>query len=233
MIRFIEKTISNLKGSAYHIDNTLTTVAFFGILLQRVVMAIRGILTSPFLRQSGGMLFRGKQVVLLGKKKIKLGKGATLSDNSGINANVKTFVTIGDNFSLGERSLIEGYGVMTSLGESLIIGDNVGIAANSLLSVRGNVAIGNDVIIGPYFSLHSENHNFSDRDMPIRLQGVTRKDVIIEDDVWIGAKVTVLAGVVIRKGSVIAAGSVVTKSTTKYGVYAGVPAKFIKERIND
>ncbi len=110
------------------------------------------------------------------------------------------------------------------------MGNNVGIASNSLLSIRGKVTIGDDVIIGPYFSLHSENHNFNDYKLPIRMQGVTRDDVVIEDDVWIGAKVTVLAGVTIRKGSVIAAGSVVTKDTNQFGVYGGVPAKLIKER---
>ncbi|MFW6769188.1 acyltransferase [Leuconostoc citreum] len=230
MIKEIEKIITKLKGTPYIIDNNLTLFAFFGILLKRTVMLLRGILTQPFFLESGPLFFRGKRVFLTGKKKIKLGKGVTLSDYSGINANVKNFVTIGDNFSLGERSFIEGFGVMTDLGNEITIGNNVGIAANGLISVRGNITIGDDVIIGPYFSLHSENHNFSDRVNPIRLQGVTRKNVIIENDVWIGAKVTVLAGVTIKRGSVIAAGSVVTKDTTEYGIYGGVPAKFIKER---
>lgn len=230
MIKIIEKAITKLKGSQYIIDNNMTFFAFLGILFQRINMLVRGILTKPFLLESGLLFFRGKKVSLSGKKKIKIGKGVTLADYSGINANVKKIVSIGDNFSLGERSFIEGFGVMTDLGNEITIGNNVGIASNSLISVRGNITIGDDVIIGPYFSLHSENHNFSDRVNPIRMQGVTRKNVIIEDDVWIGAKVTVLAGVTIKKGSVIAAGSVVTKDTTEFGIYGGVPAKFIKER---
>lgn len=230
MVKIIEKLISNLKGSPYHIDSALRSGAFFWILWQRLIMVIRGKIASLFLLEAGGMFFKGKSVSLRGKRKIKIGKGVTLSNYSRIDANVKQFVTIGDNFSLGEGSLIEGYGVITDLGESITIGNNVGIAANSLLSVRGKVTVGNDVIIGPYFSLHSENHNFDIRDVPVRLQGVTRQNVVIEDDVWIGAKVTILAGVTIKRGSIIAAGSVVTKSTTEFGVYGGVPAKFIKER---
>jgi acetyltransferase-like isoleucine patch superfamily enzyme len=43
------------------------------------------------------------------------------------------------------------------------------------------------------------------------LQGGISKPVIIEDNVWIGARVSILCGVTIREGSIIAAGSVVVK----------------------
>ncbi|MBR1536811.1 MAG: hypothetical protein IJ630_07725 [Treponema sp.] len=48
---------------------------------------------------------------------------------------------------------------------------------------------------------------------------------------WIGANVTILDGVTVASGCVLAAGSVVTKSTEPNGVYAGVPARRIKERV--
>ncbi len=54
------------------------------------------------------------------------------------------------------------------------------------------------------------------------------RDVIIEEDVWIGCKVTLLAGVTIGRGSTVAAGAVVTKSMPPYCICGGVPAKFIK-----
>lgn len=54
------------------------------------------------------------------------------------------------------------------------------------------------------------------------------KDVIIEEDCWIGVNVTLLPGVVIRRGTTVAAGAVVTKSTPPYSVCAGVPCRFIK-----
>ena len=57
---------------------------------------------------------------------------------------------------------------------------------------------------------------------------VLMKDIIVEDDVWVGANSIILKGVTLKKGSVIAAGSVVTKSTTPFSLYAGNPAKFIK-----
>lgn len=54
------------------------------------------------------------------------------------------------------------------------------------------------------------------------------KDVIIEEDCWVGVNVTLLPGVVIRRGSTIAAGAVVTKSTPPYSLSAGVPCRFLK-----
>ena len=90
------------------------------------------------------------------------------------------------------------------------------------------IEIGNDVIIGPGVSLFSENHNYERSDKLIRLQGETRKAIVIEDDVWIGANATILAGVHIGIHSVIGAGAVVTKDIPSNSVYAGNPARSIK-----
>ncbi len=54
------------------------------------------------------------------------------------------------------------------------------------------------------------------------------RDVIVEEDVWLGANVTLLSGVTIGRGSTVAAGAIVTKSMPPYCVCGGVPAKFIK-----
>ncbi len=56
------------------------------------------------------------------------------------------------------------------------------------------------------------------------------RDIIIEDDVWIGANAMILRGARVGKGSVIAAGSVVTKDVEPYCIYGGVPAKKIRHR---
>lgn len=54
------------------------------------------------------------------------------------------------------------------------------------------------------------------------------KDVIVNEDCWIGCNVTLLAGAHIGRGSIVAAGAVVNKSTPPYAVIGGVPAKVIK-----
>ena len=58
------------------------------------------------------------------------------------------------------------------------------------------------------------------------------QDVIICDDVWIGANVTVLKGVNIGCGSIVAAGEVVTKNIPPYSIAGGVPARVIKDRFS-
>ena len=57
------------------------------------------------------------------------------------------------------------------------------------------------------------------------------KDVIIENDVWIGANVTILAGVHVGRGVTIAAGAVVNKDIPPYCIAGGVPAKPIKYKM--
>ena len=54
------------------------------------------------------------------------------------------------------------------------------------------------------------------------------KDVVVEEDVWVGCNVTLLAGVTIGRGSTVAAGAVVSKSMPPYCICGGIPAKFIK-----
>lgn len=65
-----------------------------------------------------------------------------------------------------------------------------------------------------------------------KLEGVSKGDIIIDDDVWIGFRSTILSDVHIGQGAVIAAGSVVTKDVPPYAIVAGVPARVIKYRFS-
>lgn len=58
------------------------------------------------------------------------------------------------------------------------------------------------------------------------------KDVVVEEDVWIGARVTLLAGVTVGRGAIVAAGAVVSSDVKPYSIVGGVPAKFIKYKWN-
>ncbi len=61
---------------------------------------------------------------------------------------------------------------------------------------------------------------------------VTKGDVIIENDVWLGNRVTIMSGVRIGNGAVVAANSTVVKEIGDYEVWGGNPAKRIKERFS-
>lgn len=64
-------------------------------------------------------------------------------------------------------------------------------------------------------------------------QGESKFQVIIGNDVWIGAHVLILGGVTIGDGAVIGAGSVVTKDVKPYSIVGGNPAKEIRKRFDD
>jgi acetyltransferase-like isoleucine patch superfamily enzyme len=110
------------------------------------------------------------------------------------------------------------------------IGRNTSINQNCIIDGTGGIYIGNDVRIAPYVILNSVDHEFTDKDTPIRLQAYVGGKITIEDDVWIGANVIVNKGVTIGKGSVIGAGSVVTKDIPPFSIAVGVPCKVIRNR---
>lgn len=124
-------------------------------------------------------------------------------------------ISAGDNFYIGKFSQIEC---------DAEIGDNV-MLANSV------------ALVGRY------DHNYSEIGVPIRLaERIRNKDykwkglnekVIIESDVWIGYGSIILSGVRVGQGSIIAAGSVVTKDVETYSIYAGNPARKIKDRFEN
>ena len=60
----------------------------------------------------------------------------------------------------------------------------------------------------------------------------TRGDVVIGNDVWIGAEALVMSGVRIGNGAVIGARAVVTKDVPPYAIVAGVPAKVVRMRFD-
>ncbi|MBQ7857969.1 MAG: hypothetical protein IJ351_04945 [Oscillospiraceae bacterium] len=109
------------------------------------------------------------------------------------------------------------------------MGDRSSFGAYSVLG--GNTVVGNDVMIGREFMTIPRNHIIDDPDIPMIQQGFTpNSKIIIDDDVWIGARVTILANVHVHSHSVIAAGAVVTKDVPEYAVVGGVPARVIRYR---
>ena len=63
-------------------------------------------------------------------------------------------------------------------------------------------------------------------------EALSKGDIVVEDDVWIGCNCTILSGVRIGRGAVIAAGAVVTKDVAPYSIVGGNPAKHIKYRFS-
>ncbi|TXH79578.1 MAG: acyltransferase [Rhizobium sp.] len=113
---------------------------------------------------------------------------------------------------------------------SISIGDHVSFNEYTILLGRGGISIGDSVRIAAHAMIVSFDHNFDDVSQPIRLQGVTEKPIVIEDDVWIGAGAKILGGSHVAKGCVIGANAVVKGKTEPYGIYVGAPARLLKRR---
>lgn len=229
--KIIEIIISKIKKTDYKLQYKFTFSDLFRIVIPKGFALLRGALfIKPFIKKSQGFIFAETGAKIRFANKLKLGKGTLLKEDSLINALSYEGVTIGDNFSLGERAVIECTGTLNDVGKELIVGNNVGINRDCYIAVRGKVTIGNDVIFGPGVKIFSENHNYDDIDIAIKDQGVTHADVTLGDDIWIGANTIILPGVTIGSGSILAAGCVVNKDVEPYTIVGGIPAKKIKER---
>jgi acetyltransferase-like isoleucine patch superfamily enzyme len=126
------------------------------------------------------------------------------------------FLTVGQNFTLGDFASIE-------------------------VGMSDPVYIGSDVSMARYSYIRSANHNFSSMMIPIRKQGHTAKkinfqgkifSIVIEDDVLIGAFSVILSGTHIGRGSVIAAGSVLSGRFPEFSIIVGNPARAVGNRRN-
>ena len=127
---------------------------------------------------------------------------------------------------MGENTAIQS-GVHISTPEKFVIGSNCHIARRVFITAGGGVRIGNWVGVGPDAKIWSVNHRYTDPDVPWIAQGWTYKEVVIDDDVWIGASAFIMPGVHIGHGALISAHTVVMKSVPAYAVMAGNPGRLI------
>ena len=110
-------------------------------------------------------------------------------------------------------------------GDYITIGDNVVINRRCYLDGRIGLTLGNNISISPEVYLISMEH---DPDSPVF--ATKGGPVIIEDNVWIGARAIITPEITIGEGAVIGVGAVVTKSIKPYRIAVGVPAREIRDR---
>lgn len=119
---------------------------------------------------------------------------------------------------------------------AVIQGSRVRIGRRSGVGLRARIStschIGDCVMMGPEVMIYSLNHRFRDADRPMMDQGNAEdRIVVIEDDVWIGARVILLPGVRVGSGSVVAAGAVVSRDVPPGVIVAGNPAQVVGPRV--
>lgn len=162
---------------------------------------------------------------------IEIGKNVTFADNLSLNKCV-----FGSNIKIGQYSYLDNvkYGnysynaarcsiLNCEIGNfcSIAIGVNIGLGIHPLNSF---------VSTSPaFYSVHRQcGSTFADKQYFDETG-----NVVIGNDVWIGANAVILDNVKIGDGSVIAANSVVNRDVPSFAIVGGSPAKIIKYRFND
>ena len=224
--RLINHTVSLMKGERFELDPQIPLGYLLSFFLNKGWMCICGMwklrtMKRVFVHYSSTIKCRSR---IYSMQNLSIDRGCY------IDALSLKGISCGNNVSIGKYTTIECTGTLKSLGKGLKVGSRVGLGTHGFFGCAGGIEIGDDTIFGNYVSLHSENHNFQDRNIPIRLQGVKRKGIIIGKDCWIGAKVTILDGTVIGDGCIVAAGAVVRGYIPPYSIIGGIPAKVIKSR---
>jgi maltose O-acetyltransferase len=111
---------------------------------------------------------------------------------------------------------------LVEIGEHVSI--NRGVQFFSGFKERYRVIIGNHVYIAPDVGFFAAGHDI--RDLSQHVGG----DIVVSDNVWIGARAILLPGVTIGENSIVGAGSVVTQDVPANRIAVGNPARVIRER---
>jgi len=122
--------------------------------------------------------------------------------------------------TIATTELVADGGVL-EIGARSYINYGCSIGATQLVRIGPNCNIGTYTIL--------IDNDFHRLEPERRLERPESAPIILEENVWLGARVIVLRGVTIGRDSVIGAGSVVTKDIPARSVAAGVPAKIVKQ----
>lgn len=161
-----------------------------------------------------------------GKSMIKIGK-SRIAKSACLDVEKGGTITIGDNCEVRHHAVLE---VSGRYNGTITIGDHCVIGIGNWMQGSGRIVIGDDVIIGPYTSIVSTNHKYDNADIPVAKQPLEIGEVIIGNDVWIGANAVIATNVTIGSHSIIGANSFVNKNVPPYSIVAGTPARLIKKR---
>ena len=177
-------------------------------------------LNTILLRVYGKVSVRGpKRSLRIGRRVVFLG-----------DAIMVTSWEYDDFIELHDNVIIEHACYLNAHFGSVKIGRNSFVGIGAVIQGMGSVIIGEDVLLGPGTKIFSSDHPVGMNEVPRRFIKEQAAQILIGDDVWIGADSIVLKGSSITSGSVIAAASIVRGKLDERGLYGNqqVLAKIIR-----
>ncbi|MGI8692087.1 MAG: acyltransferase [Geodermatophilaceae bacterium] len=113
------------------------------------------------------------------------------------------------------------------------IGDKCAFGRHNTVNCYLDIEIGARTLVADSVYVCDFDHVTEDIARPIKDQGIVKSPVRIGPDVWLGVKSSVLRGAQIGAGTVVAAHAVVTGTIPAYAVAAGIPARVVRDRVDD
>lgn len=156
-----------------------------------------------------------------------ISSGVSLSKSKIHAAGKNSLIFLGQNVRMTKCSIrLASRGNCFSVGE----GTTWESGTASIMEDEIYLAIGRDCMFSSNIEMMtSDKHPIFDRSTGARLN--KPGSIIIEDNVWMGRNVKIGKGVQLKHDGIIGQGSLVTKSTTSYCAYAGIPARLIRENV--
>lgn len=120
-----------------------------------------------------------------------------------------------------------------SKGSSIILGDHSGMTGGVIIARSRTISIGKGCMLAPNVTIMDSDFHIAwppeRRHSPLETDIEMDRDVVLEENVWVGTGSIILKGVTIGKNSVISAGSVVLSSIPPNCLAGGNPARVIKQ----
>lgn len=157
----------------------------------------------------------------------EIGENVTISDK----ASVYNPAAI----SIGNNVRIDDFVVLSAGNGGIQIGSFIHIAVGTTIIGAGNITLSGFCNLSSRVSIYSSNDDYSGETLtnptvPEKYKNVTHADVFLGRHVIVGSGSVILPGITLEDGVAVGALSLVTKDCKAFGIYAGNPAKRLKER---
>lgn len=154
--------------------------------------------------------------------------GITIDYSTRIEKNCQIVCVKGGTLTILKSHISAGTSIVACSKSSLTIYHSF-IGRNCIITAKEKVVINKNCLVAEMVVIRDQDHHFSPEKVSSSNEDFNISPIEIKENVWIASKATVLKGVTIGKHSVIAASAVVTKCVPSYQLWAGLPAKFIRQ----